>query len=50
MSKYDVSIWNELAGINFKQYFVDADGVSTRIVEAGEGEPLILLAWDWRPY
>ena len=43
MKKYDVSIWNELAGINFKQYFVDADGVSTRIVEAGEGEPLILI-------
>ena len=43
MKKYDVSIWNELSGINFKQYFVDADGVSTRIVEAGEGEPLILF-------
>ncbi|WP_394237234.1 alpha/beta fold hydrolase [Niallia oryzisoli] len=40
---YDVSIWNELSGIAFKQYFVDADGVSTRIVEAGEGEPLIML-------
>ncbi|MDQ1005202.1 2-hydroxy-6-oxonona-2,4-dienedioate hydrolase [Neobacillus niacini] len=43
MSKYDVSIWNELSGIPFKQYFVDANGVSTRIVEAGEGEPLIML-------
>ncbi len=43
MTKYDVSIWNELAGIEFKQYFLNADGVSTRIVEAGEGEPLILL-------
>ena len=43
MSKYDVSIWNELSGIGFKQYFVNADGVETRVVEAGEGEPLILL-------
>ncbi|EKN65891.1 putative hydrolase [Neobacillus bataviensis LMG 21833] len=43
MSKYDVSIWNELSGISVKQYFIDADGVNTRIVEAGEGEPLILL-------
>ena len=43
MVKYDVSIWNELSGITFKQYFVDANGVNTRIVEAGEGEPLILL-------
>lgn len=43
VSKYDVSIWNELSGIAFKQYFVDADGVKTRIVEAGEGEPLIML-------
>ena len=43
MVKYDVSIWNELSGIAFKQYFVDANGVNTRIVEAGEGEPLILL-------
>ena len=43
LSKHDVSIWNELSGITFKQYFVDADGVSTRIVEAGEGEPLFLL-------
>ncbi|MDM5450986.1 alpha/beta fold hydrolase [Peribacillus simplex] len=43
MTKYDVSIWNELSGIAFKQYFIDANGISTRIVEAGEGEPLIML-------
>ena len=43
MNKYDVSIWNELSGITFKHYFVDADGVNTRVVEAGEGEPLLLL-------
>ena len=29
--------------LRFKLYFVDANGVNTRIVEAGEGEPLILL-------
>jgi 2-hydroxy-6-oxonona-2,4-dienedioate hydrolase len=43
MSNNNVSIWNELSGIAFKQYFVNADGVNTRIIEAGEGEPLILL-------
>lgn len=43
MSKYNVSIWNELSGISFKQYFIEANGVNTRIVEAGEGEPLIML-------
>ncbi|MDN3233173.1 alpha/beta fold hydrolase [Priestia megaterium] len=43
MPKYNVSIWNELSGISFKQYFIEANGVNTRIVEAGEGEPLIML-------
>ena len=43
MVKYDVSIWNELSGIAFKLYFVDANGIKTRVVEAGTGEPLILL-------
>ncbi|MEK4921316.1 alpha/beta hydrolase [Cytobacillus sp. FSL R5-0569] len=43
MGKYDVSIWNELSGIEFKQYFIDANGVNTRVVEAGMGETLILL-------
>jgi 2-hydroxy-6-oxonona-2,4-dienedioate hydrolase len=43
MKKYEVSIWNELAGVSFKQYYLDANGIRTRIIEAGEGEPLFLL-------
>lgn len=38
-----MTIWNELADLEFKLYYVDANGVKTRVLEAGEGEPLILL-------
>ena len=37
------SIWNTLQGVPFRQTFVDAGGVRTRVIEAGEGPPLILL-------
>jgi 2-hydroxy-6-oxonona-2,4-dienedioate hydrolase len=37
------SIWNTLQGVEFKQGFVDAGGVRTRVIEAGEGPPLIFL-------
>ncbi|MDA3129594.1 alpha/beta fold hydrolase [Aliibacillus thermotolerans] len=37
------TIWNELADLEFKLYYVDANGVKTRVLESGEGEPLILL-------
>ena len=37
------SIWNELLTLPMAQRFVDAGGVSTRILEAGEGPPLLLL-------
>ena len=37
------SIWNCLSTIPFKQYYLDANGIRTRVLESGEGEPLILL-------
>ncbi len=37
------SIWNTLQGVPFRQRFVDAGGVRTRVIEAGEGPALILL-------
>lgn len=43
MDKYRVSIWNELAGAAYRQHFIDAGGIRTRIIEAGDGEPLIML-------
>ena len=38
-----MSIWTDLADIAFKNYYVDANGIKTRVLEAGTGEPLILL-------
>lgn len=38
-----MTIWTDLANIEFKLHFVDANGVRTRVLEAGEGEPLVLL-------
>jgi 2-hydroxy-6-oxonona-2,4-dienedioate hydrolase len=37
------SIWAGLAGVGFAQKFYDVGGVRTRVLEAGAGEPLILL-------
>ena len=31
------------ANIEFKQYYVNANGIRTRVLEAGVGTPLILL-------
>ncbi|MEK4967242.1 alpha/beta hydrolase [Cytobacillus sp. FSL R7-0696] len=38
-----MTIWNDLADLAFKNYYVDANGIRTRVLEAGTGEPLILL-------
>lgn len=37
------AIWNYLQGIEFKQTFYETNGVRTRAIEAGTGEPLIFL-------
>jgi 2-hydroxy-6-oxonona-2,4-dienedioate hydrolase len=36
-------IWTELMDVGFAQRFVDAGGVRTRVIEAGDGPPLVLL-------
>jgi len=38
-----MTIWTELADLAFKLYYLNASGIRTRVLEAGEGEPLILL-------
>ena len=37
------TVWLELLGQPFQQRFYDAGGIRTRVVEAGTGEPLLLL-------
>ncbi|MCZ8132237.1 MAG: alpha/beta hydrolase [Steroidobacteraceae bacterium] len=37
------SIWNELQGVEFRQTYYDAGGVRTRVIEAGQGTPLVFL-------
>lgn len=37
------TIWLELFGSGFREQFYDAGGTRTRAIEAGEGEPLLLL-------
>ena len=36
-------IWNTLQGVPFTQTYINAGGVRTRVVEAGDGPPLIFL-------
>jgi 2-hydroxy-6-oxonona-2,4-dienedioate hydrolase len=38
-----ITVWSEWMGIPFVQRFVDAAGVRTRVVEAGDGPPLIFV-------
>jgi 2-hydroxy-6-oxonona-2,4-dienedioate hydrolase len=38
-----MTIWNDLADTEFKLYYINAGGIKTRVLEAGNGEPLILL-------
>jgi 2-hydroxy-6-oxonona-2,4-dienedioate hydrolase len=37
------TIWNELTGLDFRVTTVDAGGVPTRSLQAGDGEPVIFL-------
>lgn len=43
MTSAPSTIWNELAGLDFKVTTVDAAGVPTRSLQAGSGEPVIFL-------
>ena len=38
-----MSIWTDLTGVSFCVEFVDADGISTRALIAGEGEDVLFL-------
>jgi 2-hydroxy-6-oxonona-2,4-dienedioate hydrolase len=37
------TIWTELTGVDFRLTTVDADGIPTRSLQAGSGEPVIFL-------
>ena len=37
------SIWVDLMGVEYKQTFYNAGGIRTRVLEAGDGPPLIFL-------
>lgn len=37
------TMWLDVMGVEFKQAYYDAGGYRTRVLEAGRGEPLILL-------
>lgn len=38
-----MTLWTELQDLEYSLYYLDAGGVKTRVLEAGNGEPLILL-------
>jgi len=38
-----MTIWTDLTGISFELSFVDADGIPTRSLRAGEGEDVVFL-------
>ncbi len=37
------SIWVDLMGVEYRQIYIDAGGIRTRVIEAGDGPPLIFL-------
>jgi 2-hydroxy-6-oxonona-2,4-dienedioate hydrolase len=38
-----ISMWMDIEGVPLRQYYALADGVRTRVLEAGEGPPLVLV-------
>ena len=40
-----MTIWTDLADLEFKLYYLDANGIKTRVLEAGSGEPLDFASW-----
>jgi 2-hydroxy-6-oxonona-2,4-dienedioate hydrolase len=38
-----IGVWHDLLQARPRQYWVEAAGVQTRVLEAGEGEPLVLI-------
>ena len=37
------SIWGDLLGVDLAQYFIDAGGIRTRVLEAGSGPVLVMI-------
>ncbi|MFB4213977.1 alpha/beta fold hydrolase [Shouchella sp. JSM 1781072] len=38
-----MTLWTDMQDLQYSLYYLDADGIRTRVLEAGSGEPLILL-------
>jgi 2-hydroxy-6-oxonona-2,4-dienedioate hydrolase len=38
-----ISIWGDLLGVDLQQRFVDAGGIRTRVLEAGDGPALVMI-------
>ncbi|MFJ7746744.1 alpha/beta fold hydrolase [Peribacillus sp. NPDC097295] len=38
-----MTMWTDLADLEYKLHYIDANGIRTRVLEAGKGDPLILL-------
>jgi 2-hydroxy-6-oxonona-2,4-dienedioate hydrolase len=38
-----VSIWGELVGVDLRQHHVEANGIRTRVLEAGSGPALVMI-------
>ncbi len=38
-----IGMWSQMVGTPLRQYYINANGIRTRILEAGEGEPLIFV-------
>jgi 2-hydroxy-6-oxonona-2,4-dienedioate hydrolase len=38
-----LSIWGDLLGVELRQRFVDAGGIRTRVIEAGDGPALVMV-------
>ena len=40
-----MTIWTDLADIEFKLYYLDANGIKTRVLEAGTGRTSYFASW-----
>jgi 2-hydroxy-6-oxonona-2,4-dienedioate hydrolase len=38
-----IAIWTQLAGVPLKQYYLDVEGIRTRVMEAGEGDRTLIF-------
>ena len=45
-----MTIWTDLADIEFKLYYLNANGIKTRVLEAGNWRTIDIAPWHWRPY